>query len=67
MPKSSSLPPGLWLAVRMNAPNALKPPSRLRITADTAGVDRRPLSPIQILRAVRTVRDYVSPKAPAGL
>ena len=47
IPKSSSGPPGLWLAVRMKPPYA-SPPCRLRMTAETAGVDRRPPDPIQI-------------------
>jgi len=41
MPKSSSMPPGLWLAVRTMPPTAT-PPSRSRMTAETAGVDSRP-------------------------
>mmetsp|Transcript_27986 Transcript_27986/g.56368 ORF Transcript_27986/g.56368 Transcript_27986/m.56368 type:complete len:276 (-) Transcript_27986:42-869(-) len=49
IPKSSSMPPGLCEADRMKAPNALKPPSRARITAEAAGVDSRPSLPIQIL------------------
>ena len=46
MPKSSSGPPGLWLAVKMKPPYA-SPPCLLRIIAETAGVDRRPSFPIQ--------------------
>ena len=46
MPKSSVGPPGLWEAVRMKAPRA-RPRSRVRRTAETAGVDRRPPTPIQ--------------------
>ena len=41
MPKSSSGPPGLWLAERMMPPKA----ARLRITALAAGVDRMPFWP----------------------
>ena len=46
IPKSSSGPPGLWLAVKMKPPYA-SPPCLLRIIAETAGVDRRPSLPIQ--------------------
>merc|ERR1719284_1011534 len=42
MPKSSSMPPGLWEAEQIN------PPPRARITADVAGVDRSPPVPHQI-------------------
>ena len=42
-PKSSSGPPGLWLAVRMKPPRAL----RRRISAETAGVESRPDAPIR--------------------
>jgi len=59
IPKSSSMPPGLWLAVRMKPPNALKPPSRLRITAETAGVESNPPWPIQILRAAPLLKALV--------
>mmetsp|Transcript_7056 Transcript_7056/g.25105 ORF Transcript_7056/g.25105 Transcript_7056/m.25105 type:complete len:316 (+) Transcript_7056:268-1215(+) len=43
-PKSPLGPPGLWLAGRMMPPSA-PPPSRSRMTADTAGVDMRPPRP----------------------
>jgi hypothetical protein len=41
MPKSSSGPPGLWLAERMMPPKA----RCLRMTHDIAGVDRMPPCP----------------------
>jgi hypothetical protein len=41
IPKSPSGPPGLWLADRMIAPNAL----RLRTTQLAAGVERMPRRP----------------------
>ena len=47
MPKSFSGPPGLWLAVRMNAPKGRAPSGdlRRRTTADTAGVLISPSTP----------------------
>mmetsp|Transcript_16290 Transcript_16290/g.55336 ORF Transcript_16290/g.55336 Transcript_16290/m.55336 type:complete len:438 (+) Transcript_16290:3-1316(+) len=43
MPKSSSGPPGLWLALRMKAPKAAcQRGPRSRITAEAAGVDMSP-------------------------
>merc|ERR1719367_656623 len=48
IPKSLSGPPGLCDAEHIKPPNGLKPPSRHRITADVAGVDRRPLLPHQM-------------------
>ena len=41
MPKSSSRPPGLWLAERTRPPSA----PRRRMTAETAGVERMPPRP----------------------
>src|ERR671921_881618 len=41
MPKSSSMPPGLWLAESTSPPSAL----RRRMTAETAGVERMPPRP----------------------
>merc|ERR1719443_367330 len=45
IPKSSSIPPGLCDAEQMKPPKGSKPPPRARITAETAGVDRRPPVP----------------------
>ena len=46
-PKSSSMPPGLCEAERINAPKALKPPSRDRTTADAAGVESCVIQPTE--------------------
>lgn len=47
MPKSPSAPAGLCDAVRMKPPSAFCPPGppRLRMMADTAGVDSSPSLP----------------------
>lgn len=47
MPKSSVMPPGLCDAEQMKPPKDSKPLPRARSTAETAGVESRPLVPHQ--------------------
>lgn len=50
---TSSGPPGLWLAVSTKAPKAFSDSGpRRRITADAAGVERRPCCPIHTRRTL---------------
>jgi hypothetical protein len=55
IPKSSVGPPGLWLAVKMNPPRAL----RRRINADTAGVERIPFVPTMTFATCQKDRESV--------
>merc|ERR1719498_736190 len=45
IPKSSLMPPGLWEAEQMKPPKGTPPLPLARITADVAGVERRPFCP----------------------
>lgn len=60
MPKSSSGPPGLWLAVKMKPPNAfMYEGPRSRITAETAGVDNRPPCMAQARTHTGTIKSNI--------